>query len=417
MRKIFFATFSTLLMLLLAGEAFARGGGGGSGGGGGGGGGGGFGGGHGGSGGSCSGWWCFFPVVIFLIIFGAIIYGVVLAAKRRKKLIEKADKNLAAAGWDKSEIKQRVRDVFMAFQAAWSNFDLEAMKPILSESYFKRMVLEMNVLKNEKRRNAVNNPKIFGMAILDAQDNPGENQDNFTVEIRAGADDSLIDVGRNINLYTDSSEFTEYWEFVKEDGLWKLNLIKQATENAAMIEKPIKDFAAKNNFFYDPDFGWLMMPNRGVIFNQTDFMNSDINNHVIGWYRDKIVEFYTYIPRPGKNGGGRNYIIAQAILPISYKDIFVRKKRFGLFNPGGLKKMSLEWGDFNKKFDIFADSADQVNSFELLTPNFMEKIHGLPYDLNIEIVGNFLYFYTEDRRISYDEMLTVISWAFDEMKM
>jgi len=42
----------------------------------------------------------------------------------------------------------------------------------------------------------------------------------------------------------------------------------------------------------------------------------------------------------------------------------------------------------------------------------------LPFNLNIEIVGNFLYFYVPDRNsLSYDQMLQIISWAFDEMKM
>jgi hypothetical protein len=85
--------------------------------------------------------------------------------------------------------------------------------------------------------------------------------------------------------------------------------------------------------------------------------------------------------------------------------------------PRGLRPISLEWPDFNRKYFVCADPRDSVSSLELLTPNLMEKIQGLPFSLNIEVVGNVLYFYTLDRRASYDQMLEIISWAFDEIKM
>ena len=182
----------------------------------------------------------------------------------------------------------------------------------------------------------------------------------------------------------------------------------------------IVDFAKKNDFFYDPDFGWLMMPNKGVIFRKSNFKTSDINNHVIGYYRDKIVEFYTFQAFTGDNDSASSsvYVVAQAILPINYKNILIKKKR-RLFNfkPKGLRKIELESVEFNKKFCLWAHSDDQVSSFELLTPNFMEKIYNLPFEVNIEIVGSFLYFYTKKNNILYDQMLEILSWAFDDMKM
>jgi len=35
------------------------------------------------------------------------------------------------------------------------------------------------------------------------------------------------------------------------------------------------------------------MPNKGVIFKNSNFKTSDINNHVIGMFQGKIVEFYS----------------------------------------------------------------------------------------------------------------------------
>jgi len=294
------------------------------------------------------------------------------------------------------------------------------MKDDLTEEYYKRIVLHLNVLKNEKRQNLVDNPTIHSIALIDARDAVDNRLDSFTAEIRAKANDKLMDTETNKIMYQDNNYWTEYWTFKKEDKKWQLDLIGQSTEDPSKKVPQIIDFAAKNNFYYDPDFGWLMMPNKGVIFSKSNFKTTDINNHVVGYYRDKIVEFYTFQAQPGgdNSAGSPVFSVAQAILPINYKDILVKRKKLINLTPKGLQKIELESVDFNKRFCLFAAPGDQVSSFELLTPNFMEKIYALPFELNIEVVGSFLYFYTKDiSKASYDQMLEVLSWAFDEMKM
>jgi len=370
-------------------------------------------GGGGGSGSGGVGGLLYLPIAIILAI---------IAWYKRKKKIEKAEGVIHTAeqydtSWNEDALRRRVGEVFCNFQKAWSNFDVDSMKNDLTDNYHKRMVLELNVLNNQKRKNMVNNPTIMSIAMIEAIDETDNTKDSFTAEVKAKANDILIDTQTSRELYVDNEPFTEYWEFKKEGSTWKLDLIKQATEASELEEQTIIDFASRNNFFYDPDFGWLMMPNKGVIFRRSNFKVSDINNHVIGYYREKIVEFYTYIPRKEESFIKEDYIIAQAILPINYKDILIRKKKLLNFGPCGLKRMFLESIEFNKKFCLWADSEDRVSSLELLTPNFMEKIYDLPFELNIEIVGSFLYFYTKDRSVQYDQMLGILSWAFDEMKM
>jgi hypothetical protein len=412
-----------LISLFFASDAYARGGGGGSG--------------SGGGEGSVIG----LPIVIIIVIYA--LYKRRKMIKQAKTTIEKAQQTDRA--WDEDLIKKRVSDVFYAFQKDWSEFNVENMKSYLTDQYLKRMVLEMAVLKNMHRRNEMIDPNLKNVVILEASDSLNNDDDYFLAEITAQAHDKLIDETTGNQLYADSKSFTEYWRFVRNGNIWKLSLISQVTEEEALIEKDISDFSARNNFFYDPDFGWLMMPNRGAIFRKTNFKRSDINNHVIGYFRDKIVEFYTYIPVPGNNGssgtfkwgkgevplsnflggdqqysiGYKNYVVAQAILPINYRDILIKKKHW-LFNfsPRGLRRIHTESNDFERKFCLWADPSDQVSSFELLAPNFMEKIYALPFELNIEVVDNVLYFYVKSRKeISYDKLLEILSWAFDEMKM
>ena len=47
----------------------------------------------------------------------------------------------------------------------------------------------------------------------------------------------------------------------------------------------------------------------------------------------------------------------------------------------------------------------------------MEKIYSLNFEINIEVVDNVLYIYAPGVLINYDEMLEVLVWAFEEMKL
>jgi hypothetical protein len=283
-------------------------------------------------------------------------------------------------------------------------------------------VLELVVLKNQHRQNVMKSPVVRGLTFWNIADTEGTHGDGFTIEVKAWADDNLIDTDTNTILYRDAKGFTEYWDFVREGTVWKLNLIKQATENRSQIESRIREFAQRNNFFYDPDFGWLMMPNKGVIFRRSNFKTSDINNHVIGVFREKIVEFYTFAPYALRQNSFRsrelNYLVAQTTLPLFYNDILVRRKRWlWNFSPRGLRRIHTESNDFDKKFCLYAHKNDQINSFVLLAPDFMEEIYNLPFELNIEIVGSFLYFYVKGRKkVNEDEMLRLLSRAFDSMR-
>ncbi len=388
----------------------ARGGGGGSGGGGGGGGGGsGGGGGGGGPGGPIP-----FLVIAFFIL--ASLFIAYLERKHRRERHQEIARTLQTLdpSWKPEELTKRVDEVFHAFQEAWSALDVKALGAILTEDYRKRIVLELGVLAQQKRRNEMANLKVEDIVFCATDDKSGDEEDVCTVSIRAQATDRLLDTENNKVLYTDREPFEEFWELRKEGGLWKLAGIRQATENPTMVEIQIEAFALKNGFYFDPDFGWLMLPNKGQIFSAASFVNSDINNHVIGWYRQTIVEFYTYQPKEN----APNYLIAQAILPMSYKNIVVKRKKW--FNPAprGLRRILLESNDFNKRFCLWAHPEDNVASLELLTPNFMERLYALPFVVNIEVVGQFLYLYTKERGATqYPQMLEILTWAFDEMKM
>lgn len=314
---------------------------------------------------------------------------------------------------EEKQLVGRAKEVFTTFQQAWAQFDLTAMKKVTSAEYNKKMVLELNVLKNYDRQDLMENVQIQGAYIQKT----GDYSQGFVVFFQARANDKLVDTRENKTIFTDRNPFTEIWTFVKSGSSYVLDRIDQTTAEASKIDPGIQAFAIEQGFYYDPDFGWLMMPSRGAIFGPQGFGNADINNHVIGYYKDKIVEFYSYEPKAG--AGLQPITVAQAILPKKYDDILVTEKSWYNFKPKlkGLNKIETESVEFNKKFAVWAANQDQATSFELLATNFMERIYALGFEVNIEVVDNVLYLYSPSTSIQYQDMLDILAWAFDEMKL
>ncbi len=375
------------------------------------------------SGGTGSGadlpWWGTTLIIFLSFVLPIII--IILIAKFGKKVSSGSISGPPAGYIDltkngnekEQELTQSGKDIFLSFQKAWVDFDLKAMKKITSPDYYKKMVLELNVLQNYGRQNIMDNITIQKAYILKSSDYSG----GFNIYFVASANDKLIDTKENKTIFTDNSTFSEIWTFEKSGKNYVLGSITQTTAEASKFEPSIAEFAKTNNLYYDPDFGWLMMPSRGAIFGPAGFGNADINNHVIGYHKEIIVEFYSYEPKAGV--GMKPFVVAQAILPKSYDDILVTEKSWYGFKPKakGLNKIETESVEFNKKFAVWAGNADQATSFELLATNFMERIYALSFEINIEVVDNVLYLYSPDTNIAYSDMLEVLTWAFKEMKM
>lgn len=364
--------------------------------------------------------------MIIFLSFGLPIIIIILIVKFGKK-VGSGSLSGPPAGYidtqktgneEEKKLAMQASEIFLSFQGAWSAFDLKAMKKITTPDYYKKMVLELNVLQNYGRQNVMDNVTIHSAYILKSSDYSGE----FNIYFVASANDKLVDTRENKTIFTDNSTFSEIWTFVKSGKTHVLSAITQTTAEVSKFDSGIAEFAKTNDFNYDPDFGWLMMPNRGAIFGSAGFGNADINNHVIGYFKDKkrgekIVEFYSYEPKAGV--GIEPITVAQAILPKSYDDILVTEKSWYDFKPKakGLTKIETESVEFNKKFAVWAANSDRATSFELLATNFMERIYALEFEISIEVVDNVLYLYSPSKNINYSDMLEVLSWAFEEMKM
>ena len=264
----------------------------------------------------------------------------------------------------------------------------------------------------------MSNINISDVEVVDMLDSADNSQDTVTIGFSVSAKDLLIDNSTGETLFTDNSQFTEYWRFRRHGNDWLLDGIDQATANPAMYNAQIDQFARQNNYCYSADMGWLFIPKRGQLFGGAQFGVSDINNHVVGLYNESLlVQLYTY----QRANDVSSVVIAQINVPKEYGQIIVRRKkklRFGGIR--GLEKVEMEWGQFNKQYEVYASNTDQAASFELLNPTYMEQLVALGFEVSIEVVDNVIYLYTEERGTDvaiYQTMYDLVQKAFKEMRL
>lgn len=363
-----------------------------------------------------------------LIAIGALLgtsaglYSWLSKVKKPKRVTRKLE---VAAGadviWDEQAILNRTQRIFEAYQEDWTAKNWQNMKNYMTPSYYQHASLLIAALTQMKRTNQVNAPGINEMAIVDLNDSQDNAQDTVTVGLTAHADDILVDDVTGEQLYRDRSQFTEYWTLKRIDDKWYLDKIQQATQAPGKAALELQNLAKTNGYFYSLDMGWLFIPKRGELFGKAKFGISDINNHIIGVYNNNyLLQLYTYDPVPRNNG---SYLIAQTNVPKQYGNIVVRRKSWkNFFKPKGLRQISMEWGDFNKKYEVFASNAEGATSFELLHPAFMEKLEALPFEVNIEVVDNVVYLYSaqlteKNPPASYYKMLEILQEAYKQMRM
>lgn len=348
--------------------------------------------------------------------------------RRSNSIIQRAKfamQNAAAKDitWDPETLRIWTANVFNQFQQDWSKFDTENMKLYLKPPYDQHMNLVLRALAEMGRQNIVEEPRIIEMYPIGVLDRDDDEQDVYSMEIHAAARDMLIDSTTGQMIYKDVSQFTEVWNFEREGDKWMLTGINQSTAREDQRDLEIMQLAMQNNMFYSLDWGWLLLPKRGQLFSEGQFGVSDINNHVIGLYDNLLVQLYTYEPRSGS--GNKRYVIGQINLPRNYGSIIVRRRpsvirravdRLLLSN---YADYSMEWPDFNRRYQVLATDPDRLATFELVNPAFMAYLYDLDANISIEVVDSVVYFYTQDVTTAqtYQKFLGLLTRAYKELRL
>lgn len=377
-------------------------------------------------------WYVFLviPFAVGLIVgAGDGLYGWLNKFKPNKKI--QADLAAAAANdkvWDEEFLKKGAANIFQLYQRDWSNFNLASMKTYMTPSYYRQAGLMMKEMHNMKRRNVVSVELLDTIEITNMSNQSNDNHDRFVAGISADVSEQLIDASTKTVLWKNKGSIHEYWQFARDGQSWRLDSILPLTADLTTRNQEIKKFALSHGAFYSLDWGRLLIPTRGQLFSNGSLAYSDINNHVIGQMTstgraiadDIIYQIYTYSENPARSGS-KIYLIGQITVPKYYGDILVRRRK-GIFQFGvkGLKEVTTEWADFNKKFQVFATSPEQVTSFELLNPKMMEWLEAATFEVNLEVIDNSIYFYAELKNTEakdYKTMLDILQMAYRELKL
>ncbi|MDO4271823.1 MAG: TIM44-like domain-containing protein [Candidatus Saccharibacteria bacterium] len=376
-----------------------------------------------------------------LLILGAVLgagsglYAWFDAIKPNKKVqAQLAQSATSDSIWNEEFLRQGSAKIYSLYQQDWSNFNLANMKTYMTPRYYNHVELMMSALWQMNRRNVVTVREIDSVEIVNISDSVDNSLDMMTVGFSTTLEEALIDTKSNtvISQWLNTDEANEYWRFQRDGNSWRLDGINPLTESERTREQQIQAFANSVNAYYTLDWGRLLLPTGSQLFDYgLQYQTGDINNHVIGkladsgrTYTDKLIyQIYTYSPLPA-NAGGPVYLIGQITVPKYYGNIVIRRRK-GLFQSKikGLVEVTLEWLDFNKKYQVFATSAEQVTSFELLNPQVMQWIEAVPFELNLEVVNNSIYFYAPWKNVStmtdndYRTMLGILQAAYRELKL
>jgi Tim44-like domain len=350
-----------------------------------------------------------------------------LHGKLRGK-IAKSKKNLATAAsldpaWDPKLLEDRVSKVFYQYQSDWMNMDTASISNYTTKQFAYHNWLMLSALNQLKRQNRLTDVKLKQIDFVDINDASSNSTDNFTVLITAGINDSLFDIKSQKTIYTDNSDFQEYWTFIRDDkDGWILSAITQLTAKRTINTAKVATFAKENSLYFSLDWGWLLLPKLGNIFSKADFKKSDINNHCIGLLDNKyLIQLYTYIPAKNNANNLNEIIVAQLAVPTkSYGRIVIEHKgRFSFFrrSPRGLHRLQTESSELNKRFHIFAETIEQVTTFELLNPKYMQNLIDTPGKFNIEVYDNIIFIYSRDKKANYSTLFEFLKAAYKELKM
>ena len=221
------------------------------------------------------------------------------------------------SAWDETKLVEHAKATFLKYQQDWSAFNVASMQAYMTPEYYKHAVLLMKTLKLMKRKDLMEDVTILNAVMTDMNDDTDNAKDHYTVGITATARDSLIEALDDSVIYKDTSTFTEYWTFRRGENKWFLDSITQSTANPYATNNELRQLARQNSYYYSEDMGWLFIPKRGLLFGGAKFGTSDLNNHIVGLYKNELlVQLYSYVKDPQNNS--KVYVIAQVNVPRDY---------------------------------------------------------------------------------------------------
>lgn len=333
-----------------------------------------------------------------------------------------------------------VQQIFTRYQADWSNLDGSRFNEYMTTSYATRAGLMIEAFQAARRRNPTTIINYNGTGLVRGSQYgaefsgvpqynlEGQEVSGFTAWCSAYVDDALYDTRSNTLLMDSKYNLHEKWLLKRINGRLLLDGIQQPTADLSTREGQIEAFAGQAGAFYSLDWGRMLLPQYGMIFTPESLRVGDVNNHVIGRFKDTghatsddtVYQLFTYSAVP-YHQANRVYLVGELSVPKSYGNIaIIRRGGWLRRRPAGLQQYTFESSEFNDMYDVYASDGMALSTFELLNPAMLQTLADAPYIINIEVIDNIIYFYAELRQTdarNYASMLAVLQAAYRELKL
>ena len=364
-------------------------------------------------------------VVGFAFVVVVMVVIALISNSSTKKSLEKSRKKRQLANNStpqEQQIHAESERIFRAYQEDWSSFNTANIATYTTPRYNNHVLLMLELLRDLHRINKVSSLTVDVVYLKTPVSDSTELPARVDVEFEFGGLDEVLDAHTKKVLYSNRAvAATETWNFIYDGNTLKLDGISQPTESHSHLIRSLAEFSSQYNLYYSPDWGRYALPSRGLIFSNSSMASSDVNNHIIGKWDNLLTQLYTYSAIPGDPS--TYYLVGQITLPKSYLGVIVKSRRQNLKVMKRLDKsydkFELEWPEFNKRYEVYAASADALPAFELLNPKFMEYIYSKNPNLSLEVADNTIYIFANIKSVTeqdYADLLDVLTAAHKELK-
>ncbi len=192
-----------------------------------------------------------FDAVIYAIVIPFVLAYVVFVRVRRDKLLKKAKEDHAQAlgidaSWGLGRLEKTTKDVFFAYQKAWTEKDFEPLVGLLHSDYYARAKDDME-MRLADETNVILNPLITSLNLVSVRDVSGKEGDMFVMEVNATKIDytTSVESGRFLRsplarkkdesdqeyetrAMHEPASTTQSWVFTRVREAWLLSNIETA---------------------------------------------------------------------------------------------------------------------------------------------------------------------------------------------
>ena len=161
------------------------------------------------------------------IVFVYKVHKAKRATKKQIGAFAKEEEN-----WEYKELQKRVEEAYFEVQECWRRKDVNYAKDYLSKNLMVEFQMKIGWMDVRNEEVVQKEVTLLGADLLDAHNEKGEDADYVWYLIHGKMIGYYVDKDTKLIVRGSAKpeSFYEYWKFVREDGRWVLDKIKQKNE-------------------------------------------------------------------------------------------------------------------------------------------------------------------------------------------